>query len=115
MLEEIVSVHVTKGESTIFSGDLNTFGCWIRNIVAGWFFGVRKSELFVNEQDLLNTFLEKWDMVRVFPRRTITHYTSFFSNLDHVLPTKDLRESRRKLLPSRHNSDHRGLLVLFEK
>ena len=115
MLEEITSAHTTKGESVIFSGDLNTFGCWVRNSVAGWFFGIRKSELLTNEQDLLNIFLKKWDLVRAFPRRTITHYMSFFSNLDHVLHSVDLKVSRRKLLPSRHNSDHRGLLVLFEK
>lgn len=97
----------------ILCGDLNLFGCTLRNVVAGWFFGVLWSELFINEQDMLEKFLLEKDLTRTFPRDTITHYWSWFSNLDHVL-FRGLRLQKKGMLPSMHKSDHRGLFAAFD-
>jgi len=108
-LAEIVRCHIKiSDEKVILCGDLNTFGCTLRNIFAGWFFGVKLSELFKNEQDLLNDILRETGLSRAFSRRTITHYWSFFSGLDHIL-FRGFDLHKKELMPARHNSDHRGL------
>lgn len=112
-LAEIVSLHIIDtDEKVILCGDLNTFGCLLRNIFAGWFFGVKLSELFKNEQDMLNTLLKKTGLNRAFSRYTVTHYWSWFSNLDHIL-YKGLHVFKKGLLPQMHKSDHKGLFVIF--
>jgi len=66
MLKRIASEHIGSNEKrVIFCGDLNTFGCVWRNLWAGWFFGIKASEVPRNEQDMLSDFLDASPLQRV--------------------------------------------------
>lgn len=115
-LDIVLQAH-DDGNPIILCGDLNTFGCWWKNVFAGWWlFGIKLSELFVNEQECLDDFTRKNNLYRVFSKklRYITHRFTI-GWLDHILITKDVFEIKSKLvLPSIHKSDHRALSFVFE-
>ena len=118
-LDEISRAHF-GAEPTLFCGDLNTYGAWWRNALAGWIFGVAWDELCVNEIKLLDRFAETHGLRRIFksfrPRPWslcghITHPWTL-SNIDHILATHGaFRIADRRRLDARHKSDHRGLLT----
>ncbi|MBI1364239.1 MAG: hypothetical protein GC134_09665 [Proteobacteria bacterium] len=110
-MAEVMAGHVGDSQNpVVLCGDFNTLGRPWTNLIAGWVFGIRWAELFVNEQDLFDAFCARHGFVQLF-QHVLTHPLTF-GNLDHILITaKNLRCDYRRIGRQRYGSDHRMLVA----
>jgi len=109
-MAEVMAGHVTDGEAVILCGDFNTMGRPLSNIIAGWLFGIKLSEMFTDEQTTFDAFCAKHGFTQLF-QAVLTHPLTF-GNLDHILVTqKHFKCTDRRLGRKRYGSDHRMLIA----
>jgi endonuclease/exonuclease/phosphatase family metal-dependent hydrolase len=109
-LAEVMAGHVPDGAgAVVLCGDFNTFGRPWANLLAGWLFGIRLSDLFVDERDLFNAFCARHGFTQLFGH-VMTHPLTL-GTLDHILVTPPITCKRRHLARQRYGSDHRMLVA----
>ncbi len=109
-LEEAAE-HIEGAERALVCGDFNTYAKLPLNLIAGWFFGFRITDMFVDESKRLDAFAHSYGLDRVFDRE-IT-YPRHRLHLDHIL-ARELPVRTAHVEVNTHGSDHCPIVAVFE-